>query len=432
MWFFRHWIGRCTATISWAVLCLILLTSLQAQEPVRSGNVLLPIQSFRRSPDAFFYLGPFQEVVTTSVGFQYTDNVNLTQTDRISDLSFSAGLGLDTTWVISHLNQLQFTFGGTATEHFYGNGRDKLTLAVDPTSQIEFKFAVSDLQVRLYDQFSYTQDPTTDPTATNTSNLNSLTNTIGATVNADLNIAEISMSAGYSYNTQSGQNAQGQDNESTTGTRNTFRAGPTVTFRLSPTIVYGINSDVTRSTSSDAANVSSVNFGPFINGKLSKEFEFDVSGGINLIDTKPHIPAAYYYAFAIRYQINRHWQLLLSGAHDLIFTTGTNLTEENLFKLGTQMQVTRAITLSVAPFINFGEVKTTTLGTVNGISAPSVGDYTLYGLGATLGWKLRNRWTTAVSYNYVRRTSGATFGTGNSGSNNYIQNSFAFSINYLF
>ena len=57
--------------------------------------------------------------------------------------------------------------------------------------------------------------------------------------------------------------------------------------------------------------------------------------------------------------INRHWQLLFSGSHDLIFTTGTNLTEENLFRLGTQLDLTRFITFSLSPFVNFGDVKTT-------------------------------------------------------------------------
>ena len=78
------------------------------------------------------------------------------------------------------------------------------------------------LRVRLYDPFSYIQNPTTDPTATNTANLNSLTNTIGAVVDTDLNIAILSLSADYTYNNQSGTNVQGQTNPTTTGTRETF------------------------------------------------------------------------------------------------------------------------------------------------------------------------------------------------------------------
>src|SRR5271165_4600081 len=425
--FFRHFLRTYPATISWAILCLVLITSLPAQERVRTSAAPLPIQSFRQSPEAFLYLGPFQEVLTGSAGVQYTDNVDLAATNKISDLSFSLGLNLATTWVISYLNQLQFSFGGQITENLYGNGRSQVTFAIDPTSLIEFKFAVADfLQLRLYDQFSYTQNPATDPTATNTANLNSFTNTIGA----DLNLAVLSFSADYSYNSQSGTNVQGQANPTTTGTRESFRFGPSLTFRLSPTILYGINAEATRSTSAGAANVNSLNVGPFINGKLSREFEFDLAAGGSFVDTKPAIPSSYYFDLAIRYQITRHSQLLFSASHDLVFTTGTSLTEENLFKLGTQIGITRSIDFTVSPFVNFGDVKTTTVGTVN--PGPSEGNYTQYGIEAGLSWKLRKRWSAGLSYDYVRRVSGAGSGTGTSSSNNYIQNTLTFSINYAF
>jgi opacity protein-like surface antigen len=425
----RLFLLGCRATTSFGLLFLVLITSSSAQELVRTSAALLPIASFRRSPEAFFYLGPFQEVLTGSAGVQYTDNVNLTDTDKISDLSFTLGLGLETTWVISHLNQLQFTFGGELMENFYSNGRSQVTFAVDPTSKIELKFEIGDLLVRLYDDFSYAQNPTTDPTATNTTNLNSFTNTIGAAVDADLNIAVLTLFADYSYNSQSGTNVQGQANPTTTGTRETFRLGPSLTFRLSPTILYGLNATATRSTSTDAANVNSLNVGPFINGKLTKEFEFDLSGGLSLIDTKPSIAPTYYFSLVIRYQINRHSQLVFSGSHDLVFTTGTNLTEENLFKVGTQLDLTRWITFTVSPFINFGDVKTTNLGVINSVSP---GSYTQFGIEAGLDWKLRKRWSTSLSYNFVRRESGSTIGTGTTASNNYIQNTLALSLSYAF
>ena len=222
------------ATLGWVIFCLIFPGWLHAQEPIRSSAPPPLIQAYRRSPDAFFYLGPFQEVIIGTFSTQYTDNVNLTQTDKISNLSFSLGLGMDTTWVISHLNQLTFRFGGALTENFYGNGRNQLTFSIAPNSTIEFKFVVSDVQIRLFDNFSYTQNPTTNPNASNTANLNNLTNTIGAVVEKDLNIALLSLAADYTYNNQSGQNSQGQANQGTTGSRESFRVGPSLTFRMTP------------------------------------------------------------------------------------------------------------------------------------------------------------------------------------------------------
>jgi hypothetical protein len=176
--------------------------------------------------------------------------------------------------------------------------------------------------------------------------------------------------------------------------------------------------------------VNALNFGPFTKGKLGPNLEYDLSAGVSLIDTKPSIPLTYYFSAAIRYQINRHWQLILSGSHDLIFTTGTDLTEQNLFRLGTQIDLTRWIAFSAAPFINFGQEKTTNQGTIN--SSSNEGNYTQFGIEASLVWKLRKRWSTSLGYQFVRRESDATFGTGTTASQNYIQNSFTFSLSYAF
>jgi hypothetical protein len=177
--------------------------------------------------------------------------------------------------------------------------------------------------------------------------------------------------------------------------------------------------------------VNSLNVGPFIHGKLSREFEFDLAAGASLVDTKPSIPTGYYASAAIRYQINRHWQLLFSASHELIFTTGTQLTEETTFSVGTQLDLTRFITFTTSPFVNFGNVKTgTNGGTVNTVLSP--GSFTQFGIGASLAWKPRKRWTTALTYDFIRRESGSTSGTGTAASNNYIQNAIAFSISYAF
>ena len=129
--------------MAWAaILCLIFITSSPGQERVRSAAPAPLIEKFRRSPDAFFYFGPFQEVITGSLGVQYTDNVNLTRADKISDLSFTLGMGLNTTWVISHFNQLEFDFAGLIIDHFYGNGRNQINFAIAQNSKFQFKFAV--------------------------------------------------------------------------------------------------------------------------------------------------------------------------------------------------------------------------------------------------------------------------------------------------
>jgi hypothetical protein len=420
-------------TIASTILCLLMITGLRGQELVRS-SAAAPLSEFKRTPGAFFYLGPFQEELTGTAIVQYTDNVNLTASGKISDLSFAEGLSLDTTWIISHLNQVQFTLGGKFVENFYGNGRQQTNLEIDPDSKIEFKFEISDVKFRFYDQFSYIQDPTTDPVASNTSNLNNLTNTIGLEAESDLSFALFSLAADFTYNNESGTGAEGQNNAGTTGSRSTFRLAPKLTFQLTPAIVYGGTATVSRSSGSDSANVNSLSFGPFIRGKLSPALEFDLSGGIDLIDTKPSVAPGYYVTAAFRYKINRYWQLIFDVSHDTIFTTGTALSEENIFRLRTQFAITNNITFTAAPFLNFGTVETSTNQTVANSGSDQTGPYSQYGIEASLAWRLRKRWHTELSYNYVHQKSSATFslGAGLASSSSYVQNIISLSIGYDF
>jgi hypothetical protein len=289
-------------------------------------------------------------------------------------------MGLNATWVLSHLSQLQITLGGKLMENFYGNGNNNVTLGI-PYSTIQFQFPVSHFRVRLFDSFSYVQNPTSNPAATNTTNLYSFTNTIGAAVDADLGIAILSFSGDYTYNNQSGTNVQGQANPGTTGTRNTFRIGSDLTFRLSPQIVYGINTAWTRSTGASGGtgtstgNVNSFNVGPFIRGQLSRLTDLYLTGGAILAHAHPSEPPGYYFSGVLRHQFNRNWQTVLSASHDLVFTTGTSLTEESIFRVATQMKLTRFITFSASPFYDFGDVK----------SGANPGNFKLYGFETGLG-----------------------------------------------
>jgi opacity protein-like surface antigen len=417
--FFNRSSGPTVLAIIATALCLV-SEPLRGQERVRTAAGRLEIESFRK-PEAFFRLGPLQEELIGTAGVEYTDNSELSHTGKISRLRFYQALSLDTTWVISHLNQLQFNFTGQLNEDFYGNGKNQVNIGISPDSLIQFQFAISNFRVRLFDRFSYVQDPTSNPTATNTAYLNSFTNSIGTVIDTDLNLAVLSFSGDYTYNDQSGSNAQGQANPTTSGSRSSYRAGSQVAFHLSPLILYGIDAEFTRTNGSGggnttgSSNVSSFSVGPFIRGKAGRSTDFDLAAGINLVETTPSVPLAYYFSAVIRHQINRNWQVIFAGSHDLVFTTGADLTEETIFRLGTQMNLTRFITLSGAPFVSFGDEKT----------GSNTGTFTQYGVGIGLGWKPHRRWFTGLSYDFTRRI-------GRSGGDSYIQNTMTFQVSYRF
>src|SRR5262249_30244623 len=241
---------------------------------------------------------------------------------------------------------------------------------------------------------------------------------IGAVVDADVGIAILSLSSDYTYNSQSGSNGQGAANPGTTRIMNTFRILSGLSFLPLPPIDVGINDVWTRADrvgDAPTGNVNSFSVGPFIRGQLSRLTDLYLAGGAILVHAHPSEPPGYYFSGVLRHQINRNWQLILSASHDLVFTTGTSLTEESAFRLGTQMNLTRFITFSAFPFINFGDVK--------GVTNP--GHFKQYGFDTGLGWNLRKHWYTGLNYTYIRRN-------GTSASDSYIQNIVGFRVGYRF
>src|SRR5271165_2570167 len=187
-----------TTTCS-VILSLILSAPLRAQERVRTSAGPLAIQTFKRAPEAFFRLGPFDGDVTATTGVEYTDNANLAPADdKLSRLRFDQGLDLDVTWVVSHLSELEVIFDGQLNEDLYGNGTNQTNFEIN-RSLIQYKFSISYFRIRLYDSFSYTQDPGLVPTVTNIPTLRELTNTAGLNVNSDLGLAILSLSADFTY-----------------------------------------------------------------------------------------------------------------------------------------------------------------------------------------------------------------------------------------
>jgi hypothetical protein len=185
--------------------------------------------------------------------------------------------------------------------------------------------------------------------------------------------------------------------------------------------LYGVNASLSQSSGSSGGtgstnqNVTSLNVGPFIRGKLSGRTDFDLAVGAILPYTTPSLPPNYYFSAVMRHQFNRNWQLIFSAAHDLIFTTGVDLTEVTTVRLGTQLNLTRFVTAAGSCFAAIGDEK----------SGGTPGNFSQYGLELKLGWKPHKRWSTDLVYDFLRRTA-------DSAAQSYIQNTIAFGLTYRF
>lgn len=170
----------------------------------------------RQSIDQIPYnlqLGPMKLRFSATLGFEYNDNVNLSEdasaflpgpfgpvlvtTEQQSDFIIRPQLNINTLWPITQLNTLRLDVGiGYA---FYMDHWDDNTngLLINPGSQLSFDIFVGDFRINIHDRFSLEQDPVAEVGLSNVADYGRFQNTAGISALWDLNAAVVTL--GYDH-----------------------------------------------------------------------------------------------------------------------------------------------------------------------------------------------------------------------------------------
>ena len=210
--FFAGEVGRALL-----VLALFAVPMVRAQDAVRPSLAGEEAAEARRqSIDKIPYnlqLGPIKLRFNATLGFEYNDNINLSEdasalvpsptgpvlvtTRQQSDFIIRPQVNINALWPITQLNTLKLDLGvGYAfyTEHPSNNTNG---LLVNPGSQLAFDIFVGDFRISLHDRFSLEQDPVAELTLSNVADYGRFQNTAGISVLWDLNAAVVTL--GYDH-----------------------------------------------------------------------------------------------------------------------------------------------------------------------------------------------------------------------------------------
>ena len=394
-----------------AIIPLGLPPATQAQQSVRTPELPL-FHTFRTNTQDsdLINLGPFHGEASIDVGYEFNSNAAVNNQAPVSLNEVYEDLDVNMNWIISPLNRVNLQVDGRLEENGYSNGSNELNVAISPGSQIRLDAQIGDVTLEAFEEFSLVQDPVVDPTATGVTNLERLTNTVGLLAFAPLYRAEVGLEFDYTYSDDLSSQP-----EFTSLSRNSLRLGGTVGFELSPLLSYGAEASATSNTGPGSDDVRSFSFGPFLRGRLTRLIDVDLGAGINLVDAPGTGPVLYYVSLQVRYQMSRLVQCLIGFSHDLNFSSGLDLTENNNFNLKAQFQLSRVWTVSVGPFVNVGRALT-------GINA---GSYTQYGVDTASVFLLSKRVSMNAEYRFAERNGDETEGS-------YIQHLVSFSLKYAF
>jgi hypothetical protein len=148
---------------------------------------ITPVDEFAREEDYNFRLGNVDFILAAGIGVEFNDNINLSDTDRLSDIILRPQLDLEGIWRISDTNRVRFGLGLGYAKYLNHDEFDSESVLISPTSAIAWTFKSGAFTITLRERLAYLEDPFDEPQISNVANYRRWENQAGIQVDWDAN-----------------------------------------------------------------------------------------------------------------------------------------------------------------------------------------------------------------------------------------------------
>ncbi|MBS0659477.1 MAG: hypothetical protein JSR82_14645 [Verrucomicrobia bacterium] len=370
-------------------------------------------------------VGPVRFLMSAFAGFEFNDNIGLSERNRIADFAVRFGIDLRAIWQITRLNALSIDIGIGFQRYVNNPDVIKGNLTIAPNSQIGFDVYIADVvRLNFHDRFEIRQDPIDGVTLSNLLNFGRFLNTAGVTMVADLNTVVIT--AGYDHFNWVSLNREFDYLE-----RADEQFTASVMYQIVPRTFVGVEG--TYSISNYRQNVLNDSRGFSIGGYLDwavspylrlvaragfehRNFSGNVVNGFGggLYRDGSNLDG-WYASINIQHRINAYLSQNLSAGrtNELGYTSNYNQLYYVRYSIDWRANSRLAIGLST-----FYEAVQTSGGLLDE-------DLTRWGAGVSATYQLGLRMTGAVRYNFVTKDSNRPL-------QDYYQNRLTVDFNYRF
>jgi len=429
----RTWTsGWACLVVTLAISALCLPSESRGQEPIRqslAGEDAAAAAKEDKAKEASAYnlkIGPVLLQVDVTQGFEYNDNINLSENNPEDDIISHSKVNVAGYYPVSEVNSFNFNVGMGYDAYFFNPDANSESVLLAPDSQVGFDLYVSDFRINLYDQFGYTQDPLEVVGVVNTDNFGQYTNTAGVSVDWDLN--DVILTAGYYHGnvwvTEKRYDYLDNSTENFVG-----RA----TFLVSPTVKAGIEGTFSLLDYTDTGGINSMNdgyvytFGPFIEAQLSPYLTVAGRAGYSggTFDQANISPtgniggnediSTYYLKGSVTHRLNRYFSHSLTGGRETQVGINSNYYERNYVEYSTNWNVMRDTALTLLGFYE------------NIQDSPSITSENInrYGVALQIARSLTKKLSMSVGYRFTENDSDVS-------GRDFTQNRFMLDFNYRF
>lgn len=409
-------------------LAALSLTSLavfhSAAQDIRPSLAGSQAATARNQPsvdDAYYNvkLGPIRFTIATGVGFEFNDNINLSQNAPLSDVMISPSLTIAGQWQATNENTLRIALNLGYEYYLEHSQYNTKSFAVGPGSEISYDIYVGGLmKLTLSDSFVVTQDPIQQPTLSNVVTFERLINTFGATALWDFNKLVVTTAYGHTTNLS-------MDGSYESLNSNADSLTASAAFQITDAFNVGLDAATTYTyyelnVQNDSTALS---LGPFAEMAFSKYLKLRVAGGIQEVnfasggansDTSSSVTSPYV-NMSLAHQLNRLWTETIEAAHEVSLGLQTNYQTVDSVSYTLNVKIFKGMTTGVTAFYEHVAES----GTVNAEQLDQIG------CSLHVGYQLTKKLQLGAAYQFTTKDSNLPL-------DGYTQNQFTLSAKYQF
>lgn len=405
-----------------AVCVLIFGGRSVGQESVRPSQSGLTASELRKpvaTPQNYnLKLGPVIFDAGASVGFEYTDNVGISERDRESDFSFRPQVNLGLYWQATRYNTLRLTIGLGYAKYFNTSEADSTAILVDPGSEIAFDIYIANWRVSLHNRLAVLQNPVDDLALSNVARYDRIQNSIGITAVGDYN--DLKVVLGYDF-----FNLWSMSDKFDFIDRAEHQVFGAVSLDVSPSHRVGFDLSTSIFDYDQGYNNDGHTFsgGPFWEMTLSNYLKVRLAGGGQFMlfgsggdsgdneDLK-----SWYFNAAISHRMNAYWTHSLAFGREGRLGLAVNYQIYDYIRYMTIWRINSKLSLSIEGFAEWADESETELGSE---------DSWRWGIALGTAWQINKRMNVGLGYRFTQKESDVEF-------RSYYQNTVTLTIGYDF
>jgi hypothetical protein len=181
------------------LLCIVPIA--QAQDAIRPSLAGENASEARRQDVEHIpynlLVGPVRFRLSATMGVEYNDNINLSETNEQHDVILRPQMNFDAIWPLTQLNTLKMDFGLGYSWYLDHSNANTNGVLISPGSQLSFDIFIGDFRINIHDRPSLQQDPIAEAALSNVVDYGRFENTAGVSVLWDLNKALLTV--GYDH-----------------------------------------------------------------------------------------------------------------------------------------------------------------------------------------------------------------------------------------